>query len=110
LIEERRPTIYGDGQQIRDFVHVRDVARANLLALDHPEVLDGSLRIYNIASGHPISVNRLWAMVSAEYAPARPAEVLMSRIDASLAAEELAFEPTESLQAGLSDLLRAAVN
>jgi len=104
--EQERPRVYGDGEQVRDFVHVRDVARANLLALDRPELPAGSLRIYNIASGHPVTINRLWTMISAELLPARPAEILMSRIDAALAAEELGFEAQEALGLGLSELLR----
>ncbi len=102
---QERPTIYGDGEQVRDFVHVRDVARANLLVLDHPELPEGSLRIFNIASGRPVTVNKLWAMVSAELKVARSADIVTSRIDASRAAEELGFEPSETLHSGVIELL-----
>jgi len=99
------PSIFGDGEQVRDFVHVDDVARANLLAMrkvdrDHP------FRIVNIASGDPVSINRLWAMVSATFLPSRSAEILMSRIDASLARDALGFEPKVSLRAGLQELMK----
>jgi dTDP-L-rhamnose 4-epimerase len=47
------PSVYEDGAQLRDFVHVRDVARANVLALTRPEPFDGPL---NIASGTPRTV------------------------------------------------------
>jgi UDP-glucose 4-epimerase len=100
---QKRPEVFGDGEQIRDFVHVDDVARANLLAMkgdpEHP------LRIVNIASGHPVSINRLWTMVSAEFLPARSAEIVMSRIDASLAADALGFTPEVSLRQGLVELM-----
>jgi len=102
---QERPTVYGDGEQVRDFVHVHDVARANLLAIDHLELPVGSLRIFNIASGHPVTVNQLWTMVSAEFEPARSADILISRIDAARAAEELGFEPRETLHEGVIDLL-----
>jgi dTDP-L-rhamnose 4-epimerase len=51
------PLVYEDGRQRRDFVHVRDVARANVLALEQPGVAGaGGLRAYNIASGTPRSI------------------------------------------------------
>lgn len=49
----RRPVVFEDGGQTRDFVHVRDVARANLLALTREEPYDGCL---NVASGSPRTV------------------------------------------------------
>ncbi|HEX6312264.1 MAG TPA: NAD-dependent epimerase/dehydratase family protein [Acidimicrobiia bacterium] len=53
LAEGRAPHVFEDGGQRRDFVHVRDVARANLLALTNPEPVTGA---YNIASGTPRTV------------------------------------------------------
>ncbi|WP_395103622.1 NAD-dependent epimerase/dehydratase family protein [Actinomadura sp. SCN-SB] len=55
------PLVYEDGRQLRDFVHVRDVARANVLALEHSEspgsrAHNGGLRAYNVASGTPRSI------------------------------------------------------
>jgi dTDP-L-rhamnose 4-epimerase len=49
----RRPTVLEDGGQRRDFVHVTDVARANVAALTAPDPYDGPL---NVASGHPVTV------------------------------------------------------
>ncbi len=49
----RRPQVFEDGGQRRDFVHVRDVARANVVALTAPQAYDGAL---NIASGTPVSL------------------------------------------------------
>jgi dTDP-L-rhamnose 4-epimerase len=55
----QRPVVLEDGRQTRDFVHVRDVARANVLALTAPNPIDGPL---NIASGQPRTVLDLaWA-------------------------------------------------
>jgi dTDP-L-rhamnose 4-epimerase len=53
----RSPQVYEDGQQRRDFVHCRDVARANLAALRAGE--PGSLRAFNIASGEPHTVGEM---------------------------------------------------
>jgi dTDP-L-rhamnose 4-epimerase len=68
------PQVFEDGQQVRDFVHVRDVARANLLAIeqvaDHPV----GLTPYNIASGHTFTIGQM-AAVLAEAAGGRPPEV-----------------------------------
>ncbi|MDQ6782529.1 MAG: NAD-dependent epimerase/dehydratase family protein [Actinomycetota bacterium] len=49
----RAPRVHEDGRQMRDFVHVADVARANVIALLAPDIAGGA---YNIASGHPHSV------------------------------------------------------
>lgn len=59
------PQVYEDGRQMRDFVHVEDVARANLAAID--AVLDaehGSHRAYNVASGHPIGIREVAELVA----------------------------------------------
>lgn len=68
LLEGREPLVFEDGGQRRDFVHVRDVARANVLALERlaagpPE--PGGLRAYNIASGEPRTVGGLAAALAA---------------------------------------------
>jgi dTDP-L-rhamnose 4-epimerase len=52
--------VFEDGGQRRDFVHVRDVARANLRALDSAGSLtEGALRCYNVASGEPHTVGEM---------------------------------------------------
>jgi dTDP-L-rhamnose 4-epimerase len=53
LARGEAPKVFEDGGQLRDFVHVRDVARANVLALTNPQAVPGAV---NIASGHPRSV------------------------------------------------------
>jgi dTDP-L-rhamnose 4-epimerase len=56
------PRVFEDGRQRRDFVHVRDVARANLLALDAAAA--GGLRCYNVASGEPHTVGEMAAALA----------------------------------------------
>ncbi|MEU4515733.1 NAD-dependent epimerase/dehydratase family protein [Nonomuraea wenchangensis] len=60
----RAPKVFEDGRQLRDFVHVRDVARANLAAVSAP-VRPGELRAWNIASGTPRTVGEMAAALAA---------------------------------------------
>jgi dTDP-L-rhamnose 4-epimerase len=61
LAAGRAPVLFEDGGQLRDFVHVADVARANLLALDAPPEIDGPI---NVASGVPRTVGELATSLS----------------------------------------------
>jgi dTDP-L-rhamnose 4-epimerase len=73
LAAGRRPTVMEDGGQRRDFVEVRDVARANVLALTAAMPYDGPL---NIASGHPFTVlDMAHALAAAHDDPLPPAVV-----------------------------------
>ena len=59
------PQVYEDGAQMRDFVHVDDVARANLAALDAVTAAQpGSHRAYNVASGHPVGIRQVAELVA----------------------------------------------
>ena len=58
------PRVYEDGAQQRDFVHVRDVAHADVLALDAGE--PGALRAYNVASGTPHTIGEVAAAIGAD--------------------------------------------
>lgn len=59
LARGEAPRVFEDGAQLRDFVHVGDVAVANRLALEHPDVEAGGLTAYNVASGTPRTVHEL---------------------------------------------------
>jgi dTDP-L-rhamnose 4-epimerase len=64
------PLVFEDGAQVRDFVHVADVARANLAALDVVAgERTGSMRSYNISSGHPIAIRDVATLVAAGTGP-----------------------------------------
>lgn len=105
-------TVHGDGEQTRDFVHVDDVVRANLLAA----VNGGNGDVYNVGSGESVSVIELAELISSLTATesrivhieGRPGDVERSRADPSLAAEEIGFEPSVSLRAGLKGLVGAS--
>ena len=97
------PTIFGDGEQVRDFVYVEDVAAAVLAAVGH----DGG--VFNVGSGEPTSVERLHAHcreVSGdgrppEYGPPRPGDVKRSVLDPSRAERQLGWRAQTSLEDGL---------
>jgi UDP-glucose 4-epimerase len=95
-------TIYGDGRQTRDFVHVDDVVRALLLA-------PGTAGVFNVGSGVETSVLELHERCRAvsgdrrepTFAAVREGDVQRSVLDVSLAARELAWRPEVSLAKGL---------
>ena len=110
LVEGRRPTVFGDGRQTRDWVEVGDVVRANLLAADGE--LTGSV---NIGWGQETSVLDLLAalrevgdgrpLAEPEFAPERPGEVRRSCLDVQRARRELGWEAEVELREGLARIL-----
>jgi UDP-glucose 4-epimerase len=104
MLEGRRPKIFGDGEQARDFVYVSDVVDANMRAIDR-----GSRETLNIGTGNLVTVNQLYAQLQAltgysepaEYAPARPGEVYLQSLDASRAREKLGWTPRMPMDEGL---------
>jgi dTDP-L-rhamnose 4-epimerase len=64
------PQVYEDGAQRRDFVHVRDVARSNVLALE--SAVEPRLRAYNVASGEPHTVGEMARALAAAYGGPEP--------------------------------------
>ena len=107
LAADHRPTIYGDGNQTRDFTFVDDVVRANLAACTAPRASTG--QVYNAARGNRISVNalakRLCEIIGKSIEPkhleARAGDVADSQADASLAAERLNWKAEVLFEEGL---------
>jgi UDP-glucose 4-epimerase len=106
----RQPvTIFGDGEQTRDFVNVRDVAAANLGAARAAGVSGA----FNIASGTRITINRLAELLIAEsgetaaieYAPPRKGDVRHSLADISAARAALGYEPRVGIEEGLKEYM-----
>ena len=101
--------IYGDGEQTRDFVNVRDVAMANYGA----GLSRGVSGAFNIASGTRVTINRLAALLTEvaglpamiEYGPPRPGDVRHSLADISAAQAAFGFEPTVQLEDGLGEYM-----
>lgn len=115
LAEGKAPTVYEDGGQMRDFVHVADVARANVLALES-DPQDGH-RAYNVASGAPHTVGELAAELSrACHGPApvvvgggRPGDVRHVVADPRRIRDELGFTATVPFDAGIEEFAAAAM-
>jgi UDP-N-acetylglucosamine 4-epimerase len=112
LQEDRRPIIYGDGTQSRDFCYVENVVQANLLCVQAGEAGLGTC--INVAGGQRYSVNELLSCLCAimgksvepvHEAP-RPGDVRHSRADIGLARRLLGYEPAVGFEEGL----RRAVN
>jgi UDP-glucose 4-epimerase len=113
-------TIYGDGEQTRDFVHVSDVARANVLAATIP---GAASVVANICTGQTTSLNRLVEIFrgcfpeapSPKYAAERPGDIRHSCGDPSLARTRFGFSAKIPIQEGLLEFaaepaICAAVN
>lgn len=110
LLRGERPTIFGDGEQTRDFVYVLDVVRAFLLAGMRERPFGGIAM--NIGSGETTSVNRLLrecarasgrGEVGAAFAPPRVGDPRSSNADVVRASRELGFRTGTTLQEGLSE-------
>ena len=111
LIEGRRPTVFGDGRQTRDWVDVADVVRSNLMAADSE--LTGPI---NIGHGQATSVLELIealrqvapegrSLDDPEFAPERLGEVRRSCLDVTRARRELGWAPNVELRDGLTQIL-----
>ncbi len=100
------PTIFGDGNQSRDFIFVEDIVRANILAAEN-SASDG--KIINIACGNETSINDLASKIiellgkdmEPKHAEEREGEIRRSIADISLAKKLLNFKPKFSLEEGL---------
>ncbi len=114
-LTRRRPIVYGDGQQTRDFVFVADIVAANLAAATAREL---SHTEYNIGTGTEISVLELARAVATaaglhptafepHFAPARPGELLRSCLDVSRARRDLNLPIPTPLAEGLGLTLQA---
>jgi nucleoside-diphosphate-sugar epimerase len=111
LAADSVPRILGDGEQTRDFVFVKDVVQANLLAMHHPDMIGGE--IYNIAAGHAVSLLELLQTVNRlnhtdtvpDFGQARPGDIRHSRACINKARSDLGYEPEFTLEEGLSELL-----
>lgn len=107
MLKGERPTIFGDGEQSRDFTYVGNVIQANIKAATAP---GASGIACNIACGERASLNQLVSMlneiigsaIEPAYQADRPGDVKHSLADISLARERLGYEPQISFQEGLA--------
>lgn len=100
-------TVFGDGEQTRDFVNVHDVVQANLKAA----LATGVSGAFNVGSGTQVSINRLLELLReatgldpvVDYGPPRPGDVRDSLADIGAAAAAFGYQPTVSLAEGLQE-------
>lgn len=101
--------IYGDGQQTRDFVNVRDVAHANLMAAE----TNGLSGAFNTASGTAITINHLADLMrevsgldaGVEYAPPRKGDVRHSKADIAAARQAFGYQPSLGIVEGMTEYM-----
>jgi len=106
LLAGLTPVIFGDGEQVRDFVYVGDVVRANIAALTVPAA---SPVVVNIGTGRGTTVNALWSALAAVaqpgagpyHEPARAGDILRSVLDPTRAKTVLGWQPEVELEDGL---------
>jgi nucleoside-diphosphate-sugar epimerase len=111
LIERRAPTIYGDGEQSRDFTYVEDVAALTIKAACAQGV---SGKVYNGGNGNRYTLNEVWKTlqkiegveIPPVYAPPRPGDVRHSQADTTAAARDLGHSPKFTLEEGLRRTLK----
>jgi nucleoside-diphosphate-sugar epimerase len=112
LLQKRRPIVFGDGEQTRDFTYIENVVQANLLAATAP---DAAGAFMNIGCGERISLNQvlkiagdlLGIQVEAEYREPRSGDVRDSLADISKARKLLGYVPTVKFAEGLARTLEA---
>ncbi len=104
ILENKQPRIFGGGEQQRDFVYVKDVVDANILALN-----DEVVGPYNIGSGVGTSINQIYAMLGkvlryrkkAVHSPARLGDVHRIILDSTKAGRDMGWQPKTGLAEGL---------
>ncbi len=109
ITQGKSPVIFGDGKQTRDFVFVKDVARANLLAMDSH--VSG---LFNIGTGIQTSLNELAEMIMHAaakktdiiYEAPRSGDIKDSVADISKAKEQLGYTPKHSLSTGIAETVK----
>ncbi|MCC7369135.1 MAG: GDP-mannose 4,6-dehydratase [Chloroflexi bacterium] len=110
LLDGKTPTVHWDGKQTRDYVSVKDVARANLAA-----AFRGDGRAFCIGTGKGTSVNTIFSLlckatgrdVEPMHSPRRPGDLRHAHFDCTRARKELGWTATMPLQQGLTDTVQA---
>lgn len=111
ILEEKPLTIFGDGGQVRDFVNVKDIVRANMLAIDSD---DGVGSAFNVASGRTTSILQLVDILkkvtganqlATNFAPPRPGDVRFGIASIDKIKTQLHYTPSITMEDGLSELV-----
>jgi len=115
LAKDQQAEMWGDGTKTRDYVFVKDVVRANLLALDlssnHPDP------VFNIGTGIETTLNTLYKKIAdflgkaarPIYSPDRPGEQMRYCLDNTKARKEMGWQPEHTMEEGLKTTIEAAL-
>jgi dTDP-glucose 4,6-dehydratase len=116
ILKELPPKIYGDGEQTRDFVYIKDVVQANMLALDRKDVAG---EVFNIATGKKTSINQVAntlrdvmnrTNLENLHVDPRPTDIRHGYADISKAQKTLGYTPKFSIKEGLTELVNWYTN
>ena len=105
MLAGEQVTIFGNGEQTRDFVNVADVVQANIKAA----TTNGVSGAFNLASGTQVTINDLYSSICEHaeidrppiFGPERPGDVLHSLADVSFAHDSFSYEPNVDIESGL---------
>lgn len=110
MLHGERPTIFGNGEQARDFTYIANVVSANLLASEAPaEKVAG--KVFNIGCGEQFTLNETYQLLSKltgfrerpNYGPTRAGDVMASLADTSAAREAFGYAPSVKYEQGLAE-------
>lgn len=115
LSKKKPPIIRGDGSQSRDFVHISDVVKANIVAMVTSGI-DGPQGVFNVGTGISTSIEclarimiRLYGLsLKAEFTDSASGDIQESQADTSLASSMLPWKYTVSLEEGLAETIAAS--
>ncbi len=114
MLNRQPVTVYGDGRQVRDFVNVKDIVQANMLAMDEDAAVGD---VFNVASGQSTSILQLLDALKAmadmrdvqhKFAPARPGDVRFGMASIEKIERTLRYRRTVTVEQGLQELLHHA--
>lgn len=108
LLNRKRPSIYGDGEQTRDFIYVKDVVSANIHSL---EVCGEGAYVFNVGSGKSISIKQLFKLlqrilktnIRPRYLPPREGDIHHSCADITQISQLLGWQPQWEIEAALRE-------
>jgi len=108
LLSNTAPTIYGDGEQSRDFTHVMNCVAAVLRACHTPSLTG---QVLNIGTGKPTTVNQLWSLlqeilhrkIPPRFGPLQPGDIKYDYADIKKASRLLSYQPGWDIEQGLAE-------
>ncbi|HJS82800.1 MAG TPA: NAD-dependent epimerase/dehydratase family protein [Nitrososphaera sp.] len=113
ILDGEKPTIFGDGEQVRDFVHVQDIVQANMLAMESQVAVGES---FNVASGKATSIMELSKIIKNlvgssdlenNFAPARAGDMKLGLASIDRIKASLGYSPKIVMQQGLVEVIQS---